>query len=369
MSDQYTPAQQVERQLRFEQERKSAAIRKFRKDNHRMQYDLPGGYLSGTPAGRAVTTDVVQQLIPALDEHLDAVAAQKFVAEGRVNCKELRAVFDTGKLLGITVKALIDLCGRENDLKVTPFLSNLAGRFAREYQRQRYGENDPDLLRLVQNKLQKEGHGSYWTQANTLWRMEQRTDTPRSDLMEDFHVIPVAKGLRHTLDFLMEKTGWFRRVNKSVGRNGKKVAMLELTPAFQEFMHDRHLAIEQELQQDFPMLCQPRPWSEEGTGGGYLQGVGRHQQLVKQRKGEMAIAPKTLQLINAALQPTAYQVNPFVAAAQDQLFMNFEEPMGDFIPQMQLPDFFHSMPQHLVERPVDDPDRIEWRKQKGQLLD
>ena len=294
----------------FEKERKLEAVNKYRKDLHRMRKELKGGYTSGTGPGRSVVIDVVKKVAPVFDALINAPGKQGLLSVSTADAMLLGKLLGTEVVLGICIKSFLDTLGREKDLTATKVIANAAQRLNYEWMRLRWSELDPDAMRFFEQKYSRRGtyHKIY---AHSVI-MSQITGKDQFELKRELPNKCTIKTAGWALDNIARETKWFTIHTKQISKN-RHQNFLRLSPAFEHWYSKFNARVEQDLMIMFPMLCEPRKWDSDGLNGGYLDPVGRVSHLQKTTKGVgSTVAQKQLDFINNALQPTAWELNPFV---------------------------------------------------------
>ena len=351
-----------QRQLMFEQTCQLRAVQKCRKDFHKMRYEMSGGYLSGTPSGRAATLDIVQTLAPKFHQYLDDLPKYKSKNSHAIDAQLLCKLMGVEVVLGLVIKAFIDSCGREKELRATKVIGHGASRLKSHWCRLRFQEIDPKALNWIKQRYRHAG--TYHKIQATSVLLKKITGVSASDVNAEIPHLVYMHATAFVLECVTQQTGWFTRDLRMVSKH-KTVLFLKLSEQFEQFCILSQEHIESQLQQLFPMLSEPRPWDANGENGGYLDPVGRASKLMKLEKGKGSdIAPKQLELINGALQPTAHEVNEVVFQEQNTGFGISGFQLGSFKPISFHPLTNERMPDWMDALPTDHPDRVAWRKEK-----
>ena len=352
-----------EAQLAFEQVRKLRAVQKYRKDLKRMRYELKGGYLSGTDTGRSIVLQLIKQITPKLEKLLDEQPAYRISKSNAINAQLIVKLLGIPEVLGITIKAFIDATGREKDLPAVKVISTAASRLELEWCRRRWETMNKEAVQWLQRRYKRAGTWHKITACSVI--LQHITGASSTDLKSEVPRIAFAEAAGYILEAIALETRWFTRETVNIAKNKKK-SYINLSPVFEEWYRRNNEAIEDELQQLYPMLCPPNDWDSEGNGGGYLDPVGRVSKLQKTEKGTgSTVSKKQLNLINNALQKTEWQINPFIFEVQNQLFGTAGAAVGSFKPICFHPLTNEAMPDHIAALDTSHPARVAWRKEKS----
>ena len=361
MSD-FTNEERIARQELFEEERHLRAVQKFRKSLRRMRKELKGGYLSGTDVGRSVTIGVVQTLRPKLERFLENLPRYKVANAERVDGMLIVKLLGIEETLGICIKAFLDTCGRESRIEASKLVATAGTRLRIEWCRRRWESMDKQAMQWIQGRYKNAGTWHKMRAASII--LSKATGVSNRDLYSEIPNITYIHAAAFALEVITRHTGWFTRSVEQVSRKKNK-SYIKLSDNFEQWYQENNELIENELQQLWPMLCQPKDWNSEGTDGGYLHPVGRVSKLIKAEKGAgSTVSEQQLNMINKALQRTAWEINPFVFEIQNTLFGTPGAAVGSFKPISFHPLTNEAMPDEIAALATDHPARVAWRREK-----
>lgn len=353
------------RQLEFEQTCKLKAKQKFRRDVRKMRYEMEGGYASGTPAGRSMSNSLLGFIAPHVQQLLDDVPQRKYVPKPTADAWLLCSLMGVEKVVGITIKTLIDIVGREKGaLKATPVVNKIGTRLLCEYVRTQWEKSYPAEFANLESKYK---HAGVWHKLHGMSAIfGKHYDLDASTLKAELggNALTSSAGA-FILEPILNLTDWFRKDTRSVSPTRRQTFLVP-TEAFDLWFSQYHEQVEQQLLIAYPMVSEPRDWDDNGLNGGYLDPVDKYRHLLKDGKGQgSSLSPKQLEFINKTLQPVKWELNPFVVEVQEALFRTPGGAVDSFRPISFHPLTNEPMPDHISALPMDHPARVEWRREKA----
>jgi DNA-directed RNA polymerase len=363
----FTDAERNERQKAFEELRQLRAVQKYQRDLRKMRYDMDGGYLSGTTAGRAATRGLFKLLKPHLEKFMATEGARYRRAE-KAEAILVIKLLGLETTLGICVKGFLDALGTmsgDQYLRHSLVCGSVGSRLKTEFYRLSWEKLDPAGVQWLEHKYKDAGVWHKLRAAKTI--LGKKTGVTVAELNVEVANVCFTLAAFFILGLISRHAGWFRLFKKNVSKR-KTVSFVKLTASFEEWYQECNEEVEQELQQAYPMLCKPRDWTSEGTDGGYLNPVRRYTQLLKDVKGGgSTICQKQLDFVNGPLQSTVYELNPFIFDVQNTLFGTPGAVVGSFKPISYHPHTNDTMPDWIQALPTDHEARVAWRKEQAAI--
>lgn len=350
----------------FEKERRKEAITQHRNADHKMRKELPGGYFSGTKRGRMLTAGLMKLLLPEMEKliELKKESRRRFRREEQVEACFVAELLGAETMLGITVKSILDTCGKYDALKAQEVLTCAGSRLRIELYRQVWYQWNPNMVSFLDKKYKDAGIRHKLTACKIL--LGRETGVSTRDVNTEFSLLSFNIAASWVLNVIAEQTGWFEIDTRNVKRN-RKQSFVVLTPKFYAWFKKTGQKIEKELMQLYPMLCPPRDWSDEGKDGGYLNPIERVGRMIKAERGKKSKASKKqIDFINT-MQKTSHEINPAVYKLQEALFKMDGGTLDSFRPVQYHPDTDSPMPDYIEALPTDHQARIEWRRYKAVL--
>lgn len=326
---------------------------------------MEGGYASGTPAGRAMSNSIFGFIYPHVQQLLDEVPTRKYVPQNTADAWLLCSLMGAEKVVGITIKTLVDVVGREKGaLRATPVINKIGTRLLCEYVRTQWESAYPAAFASLERKYKNAG---VWHKLHGMSAIfGKHYDLDASSLKAELggNTLTASAGA-FVLEPILTLTDWFRKDTRSVSPT-KRQTFLVPTEAFDLWFNQYHEHIEQHLQIAYPMVSAPRDWDENGLNGGYLNPVDKYRHLLKDGKGKgSTLSTKQLEFINKTLQPVQWELNPFISNLQEALFRTPGGAVDSFRPISFHPLTNEGMPDHISALALDHPARVEWRREKA----
>jgi DNA-directed RNA polymerase len=328
----------VQRQWNLERAAKAEAVKRLRE---RTRTAEESNYASSTVYGTALIKSRLVAITEEIRSNIHKIAQGSATKYGEAVA--FVGTMDPEVLALITVKMVLDHTKISIPRNTYQFLCNVIGTHVYdEYLLQKFEQDNPDAFDHVRRSQRGKRKGySYKVQDYRAKMRKVSQEVPRWP-----------SGVKHKVgawlfDRLVTATGW-ARVSERPTRH-KRVANLVF--ATDEFLELRQGLLEQAevlAWCNWPMLCEPLPWSDSRRGG-YLSEELRSTTRMVRRRGSVAVKQgldhtPALAMLNR-LQRTPYRVNRLVYEVAKEC-----QERG-----VSIGKFYQ-------ERPIDPPTKPDWDK-------
>ena len=339
----------LERQERFERKQISGGLEKIRSNTKKL---LEQDYASATVFGSAS----IDTLLPLIVEQINEKKKKrrKVAVGGAGHLMELLpylGALDTEAQAAITAKVTFDkvFSFRKENGKLVKIAQAVGQALEAEAQMRYYETTAPGLFKVLKE--------NYWHQAKgtEYKRKSMQVLFGKSDI-EPW--IPWNLQLRIKtgtwfLDCFCESSGWFSKNIIQIGK--RKESYLKTTPEFE--IHKEEIIRLTELFSpiSWPMLIEPRDWSQLHDGGYYLNDVAKCHEMVRRGVPLSIQGEKTYEFLNL-IQKVKYHLNDFIVEVAEELEER-EITVGKFRPVLHHPE-----PPKPFDIDTNDIARKEWKK-------
>ena len=339
----------LERQERFERKQISGGLEKIRSNTKKL---LEQDYASATVFGSASIDTLLPLIVKQINEKKQK--RRKVAVGGAGHLMELLpylGALDTEAQAAITAKVTFDkvFSFRKENGKLVKIAQAVGQALEAEAQMRYYETTAPGLFKVLKE--------NYWHQA-------KGTEYKRKSMQVLFGKadvdpwIPWNTQLRIKagtwfLDCFCESSGWFAKNIIQLGK--RKESYLKTTPEF--LIHKEEIIRLTELFSpiSWPMLIEPRDWSQLHDGGYYLNDVAKCHEMVRRGVPLSIQGEKTYEFLNL-IQKVKYHLNDFIVEVAEELEER-EITVGKFRPVLHHPE-----PPKPFDIDTNDIARKEWKK-------
>jgi DNA-directed RNA polymerase len=339
----------LERQESFERRQISGGLEKIRSNTKKL---LEKDYASATVFGSAS----IDTLLPLIIEqiNLKKEKRKKIAVKGAGHLMEILPfldAIDSESQAAITCKITFDkvFSYKKDNSKIVKIAQAIGQALEAECQMRYYEKTAPGLFTVLKE--------NYWHQA-------KGTEYKRKSMQVLFNKsevdpwIPWNLQLRVKtgtwfLDCFCESSGWFEKLNIRIGK--KTELYLKTTPAFDEHKAEIVRITELFSPISWPMLIEPRDWSQLHDGGYYLNDITKCHEMVRRGVPLPIQGEKTYQFLNL-IQKVKYCLNDFTVEVAEELEER-EITVGKFRPVLHHPE-----PPKPFDIDTNKEARKEWKK-------
>mgnify|MGYP001443157092 FL=1 len=339
----------LEEQERFERRQISGGLEKIRSNTKKL---LEKDYASATVFGSAS----IDTLLPLIIEqiNLKKEKRKKIAVGGAGHLMEILPfldAIDSESQAAITCKITFDkvFSYKKDNSKIVKIAQAIGQALEAECQMRYYEKSAPGLFTVLKE--------NYWHQA-------KGTEYKRKSMQVLFNKsdidpwIPWNLQLRIKtgtwfLDCFCESSGWFEKLNIRIGK--KTELYLKTTPAFDEHKAEIVRITELFSPISWPMLIEPRDWSNLHDGGYYLNDITKCHEMVRRGVPLPIQGEKTYQFLNL-IQKVKYCLNDFTVEVAEELEEK-EITVGKFRPVLH-----HQEPPKPFDIDTNKEARKEWKK-------
>lgn len=339
----------LERQERFERKQISGGLEKIRSNTKKL---LEQDYASATVFGSAS----IDTLLPLIIEqiNLKKEKRKKIAVKGAGHLMEILPyldAIDSESQAAITAKITFDkvFSYKKDNSKIVKIAQAIGQALEAECQMRYYETTAPGLFTVLKE--------NYWHQA-------KGTEYKRKSMQVLFNKsevdpwIPWNTQLRVKtgtwfLDCFCESSGWFEKLNIRIGR--KTELYLKTTPEFDKHKAEIIRITELFSPISWPMLIEPRDWSQLHDGGYYLNDITKCHEMVRRGVPLPIQGEKTYQFLNL-IQKVKYCLNDFTVEVAEELEER-EITVGKFRPVLHHPE-----PPKPFDIDTNKEARKEWKK-------
>ena len=339
----------LERQKEFERKQISGGLEKLREQTRTLESK---SYASATCYGSAS----IRNLLPLFIESTDKKKEEriKYRAAGHEQ-KILTHVLDidTESACAITLKIVFDkvFSYRKVNSTVTTVCDSVGKAIEAELQMRYYETTAPGLYKKLKEHY---------------WHQSKGTEQKRKSMQTIFNksdVQPWKAWDRKIkcqvgswfVDRLCESSGWFER-HTEFNRN-KRVQYLHPTELF--FKYKEQIVKNTEIFSplSWPMIIEPRPWTEFSDGGYYLNDLRRCHEMVRRGVTLCIQGEKPREFLNK-IQKVQYLLNPFTVSIAEVLDKRGTQ-VGKFRPIIN-----HEIPPKPFDFYTNIESKKKWNKEK-----
>ena len=339
----------LERQESFERKQISGGLEKIRSNTKKL---LEKDYASATVFGSAS----IDTLLPLIIEqiNLKKEKRKKIAVKGAGHLMEILPyldAIDSESQAAITCKITFDkvFSYKKDNSKIVKIAQAIGQALEAECQMRYYEQSAPGLFTVLKE--------NYWHQA-------KGTEYKRKSMQVLFNKsevdpwIPWNLQLRVKtgtwfLDCFCESSGWFEKLNIRIGK--KTELYLKTTPAFDDHKAEIVRITELFSPISWPMLIEPRDWSQLHDGGYYLNDITKCHEMVRRGVPLPIQGEKTYQFLNL-IQKVKYCLNDFTVEVAEELEER-EITVGKFRPVLHHPE-----PPKPFDIDTNKEARKEWKK-------
>ncbi len=340
----------LEMQERFERKQIKGGLERFRSNTKKL---IDKDYASATVFG----SSSIETLLPYLVNYIDKKKEerQKLLVGRQLLLIPYLIALDSESQAAITAKITFDklFSPRKDNSKVANVVQAIGSAIEAECQMKYYEASGPGLFETLKR--------NYWHQAKgtEYKRKSMQTLMSKHDEIEPWkpwNRIERIKVGTWFLDCLMESSEWFER-EVSMNR-GKKQQFVVPTEKFHKNKEEIIRLAELFSPLAWPMLIEPRDWSQLHDGGYYLNDLTKCHEMVRRGKPLCIQGETTYQFLNE-IQKVKYRLNPFIVMVAEDLEER-EIEVGKFRPVINHPD-----PPKPFDIDTNDEGRKQWRKDKA----
>ena len=340
----------LEMQERFERKQIKGGLERFRSNTKKL---IDKDYASATVFG----SSSIETLLPYLVNYIDKKKEerQKLLVGRQLHLIPYLIALDSESQAAITAKITFDklFSPRKDNSKVANVVQAIGSAIEAECQMKYYEASGPGLFETLKR--------NYWHQAKgtEYKRKSMQTLMSKHDEIEQWkpwNRIERIKVGTWFLDCLMESSEWFER-EVSMNR-GKKQQFVVPTEKFHKNKEEIIRLAELFSPLSWPMLIEPRDWSQLHDGGYYLNDLTKCHEMVRRGKPLCIQGETTYQFLNE-IQKVKYRLNPFIVMVAEDLEER-EIEVGKFRPVINHPD-----PPKPFDIDTNDEGRKQWRKDKA----
>ena len=339
----------LERQERFERKQISGGLEKIRSNTKKL---LEQDYASATVFGSAS----IDTLLPLIIEqiNLKKEKRKKIAVKGAGHLMEILPfldAIDSESQAAITCKITFDtvFSYKKDNSKIVKIAQAIGQALEAECQMRYYESAAPGLFTVLKE--------NYWNQA-------KGTEYKRKSMLVLFNKsevdtwIPWNQQLRVKtgtwfLDCFCESSGWFTKDMIQIGK--KRELYLKTTPEFDTHKAEIVRITELFSPISWPMLIEPRDWSQLHDGGYYLNDITKCHEMVRRGVPLSIQGEKTYQFLNL-IQKVKYCLNDFTVKVAEELEER-EITVGKFRPVLHHPE-----PPKPFDIDTNKEARKEWKK-------
>jgi DNA-directed RNA polymerase len=260
----------------------------------------------------------IQELIPHVTEEIEGIGARFRKGQAGVAFKEIQEyISDIEPLIaaGITCKMVFDkvfsIKDADDNLLVNIY-DSVGKAVMQECQMRYYERKAPGLLHVLKK--------NYWHKA--IGTQQKLTDIQIMMNRNDVHWTPWPRPVRVKLgnvlvDCLLRKSGWFEPFIQRVGR--KSQTFLVPTARFNDIKDNIIDQARLFSAEHWPMLIEPRDWTQSSNGGYLLDEVMRGHDMVRKGNPDRIQGENPVAFLNR-VQKVGYRINPFIADVAETLY-------------------------------------------------
>lgn len=286
-------------------------------------------YGSSTVYGRKAIKSHIGKVADNIERRLGTLSSGRAGMDAATIIKHLKGA-DHSVLALLTMKKCLDVLGKEAQPKLAQLTVAVGAAIQQQLRLDFYFKSNPGLYR----EIEKSFHAASGTQQRetVLRRVFNKNEiTWKAWTRTEKHKIGF-----YLVNCLIEATGWL--VKKTISRPRQRLNVWNYTEGFMQ-MRDAILERADDIAfVQWPMVCEPLPWSNKERGGYLLSEVRDANPMVRNAskklgpsmQGEVPIA-----MLNAA-QCVAWKLNDRVLDVMEHCFENFHS-IGKFVRQEALP--------------------------------
>ena len=339
----------LERQESFERKQISGGLEKIRSNTKKL---LEKDYASATVFGSAS----IDTLLPLIIEqiNLKKEKRKKIAVKGAGHLMEILPfldAIDSESQAAITCKITFDkvFSYKKDNSKIVKIAQAIGQALEAECQMRYYESAAPGLFTVLKE--------NYWHQAKgTEYKRKSMQVLFNKSEVEPW--IPWNQQLRVKtgtwfLDCFCESSGWFTKDMIQIGK--KRELYLKTTPEFDAHKAEIVRITELFSPISWPMLIEPRDWSQLHDGGYYLNDITKCHEMVRRGVPLSIQGEKTYQFLNL-IQKVKYCLNDFTVEVAEELEER-EITVGKFRPVLHHPE-----PPKPFDIDTNKEARKEWKK-------
>lgn len=336
-------------------------------------------YFSSTIQARA---SIKQLLLPTADILTDYYTE---LAKGRASarasvviCEEMLRLFDVVSpetISAILLKSVLDLHGIYQKLTPAKAAKLIGGRIEDEARFSYYETTSPpDVVEAMKKRVRATGSAPKYRRTSTKLITEKKLtrqyNYSTDKLWKEWNThYKFMVGM--SLLEVAAKIGLVKR-NWSYEQGGKKRSYIELTQEAIDLHQETFDKVLSMAYLSYPLLVPPVEWEKQqglaihNTTGGYYNDFIRNQNaLCRGKHYRSEFSDTSIQFLNT-ISKTAWVIDNEMLHIQNTL-QDKEESVGTFLALHRDPRLDEKMPEHLAQRPKDDEERREWRRNKKEL--
>ena len=274
-------------------------------------------YASSTIYGQKLLKQTVGPVADTMTERLHLLRRGSAAIDGATVYERLKSA-DPDRLALITMKVTLDVLGKDAKPELCALTLPIGNAIQTDLRLEYYFERDPDLYGL----LHKSFHGSTGTrQKETVYKYRFNKAGIKWDTWSNDVVHKIGTW---AFNCMVSKTGFCRVEHTVVGKK-KAANIVRFTPRFLD-LKEKILSLADDLAFcQWPMVCDPLPWSNDESGG-YLTGhIRDNMPLVRAARhplGPVKQGHVPIDMLNR-LQRVKYKINSPVLAVANYCFDNF----------------------------------------------
>ena len=318
-------------------------------------------YASATVYGNSL----IKQVLPEIAKSIEDSRNRLHKGQAGRSFKEVKqylAEISAEEAAAIGLKLAFDtvFSKHDNARKAVSVCRKIGRAIELECQVRYYEKTEPELYRYISEK--------YWHQAcgtqqkvTTMQTLYNRRDTTPWKFWGSDVTVKLGGWL---LDCVNDKTGWFSKAYKIIGKT-KKILYIE---ASEKLLSEKEMILSQAslfAPLRWPMLIEPKDWSNKEKGGYILSEVIERDNLVRGHNGllsngacEQGETP--LAFLNK-LQKVGYRVNGFILDVAEQLYERGHK-VGKFIPP-----YSEDLPPKPFDIDVNPEGRLNWKRKAAEV--
>ena len=300
---------QIDEQVKLERKQINGGLTKLRKETRKLEDQA---YASATKYGRCS----IDTLLPLVIERIQ-VKFDKALKTASGYQRELLLNYimklDPQSSSAIACKRTFDkvFSSKRNDNTVTKVCEAIGSSIEAECQMRHYETTCPGLLAALKKSYWHDSKGTQ-QKLTSIQTTINRYDIDKWNSWGNKTHIKVGGWF---LDIICEVSGWFAR--QTIQRR-KKETYIVCTPAFVENKDEIVKIAELFSPLTWPMLIEPRDWSNTEAGGYYLNALTKCHDMVRRGPPLSIQGKKPLDFLNK-IQKVGYRLNSFVVRVAETL--------------------------------------------------
>ena len=274
-------------------------------------------YASSTVSSQALIKQRLAGVAGQIEKRMGALTSGRAGMDAATIVKHLKDT-DHSVLALITMKVALDVLGKETNPKIPVLTIAVGSAVETQLRLDWYHSQNPQLYNFTENSF----HGSTGTrQRATVFRLKFNREGINWPAWS--RTVKHKIGA-HLINCLCIETQWLEK--KTVTRPKSRESVWSYS---NEFLGMRDSIMERASQLAFcqwPMLCEPVPWTNEEPGGYLTESIRQTNPLIR-KSGAMKVGGSKqgsipLDMLNN-LQRTRYRINPKIFAVAEHLYENF----------------------------------------------